>query len=177
MLEGCGRSGGAWSCARSRGSRSGNLASRIMDGTGDRATHAASAKWYDRKEYVFLDFCIEDSKDVAVKFESGKLLFSCVGGSDKEKYHNEAELFEQIIPEDCKHKRTDRTIHCLMKKSKSGVAWPRLTKEKSKLKWLSVDFDNWKDWEDESDEEMGNFDQFSDMKNKAHQPNVSSTML
>lgn len=31
------------------------------------------------------------------------------------------------------------------------------------LSWLSVDFNNWKDWEDDSDEEMGNFDQFSDV--------------
>ena len=31
------------------------------------------------------------------------------------------------------------------------------------LTWLSVDFNNWKDWEDDSDEEMGNFDQFSDV--------------
>lgn len=33
----------------------------------------------------------------------------------------------------------------------------------SQLSWLSVDFNNWKDWEDDSDEEIGNFDQFSDV--------------
>lgn len=33
----------------------------------------------------------------------------------------------------------------------------------SQLSWLSVDFNNWKDWEEDSDEEMGNFDQFSDV--------------
>lgn len=33
----------------------------------------------------------------------------------------------------------------------------------SQPSWLSVDFNNWKDWEDDSDEEMGNFDQFSDV--------------
>lgn len=33
----------------------------------------------------------------------------------------------------------------------------------SQLSWLSVDFNNWKDWEDDSDEEMGNFDQFSNV--------------
>lgn len=33
------------------------------------------------------------------------------------------------------------------------------------LNWLSVDFNNWKDWEDDSDEELSNFDRFSDMMN------------
>lgn len=31
------------------------------------------------------------------------------------------------------------------------------------LTWLSVDFNNWKDWEDDSDEELGNFDRFSEV--------------
>lgn len=34
----------------------------------------------------------------------------------------------------------------------------------SQLSWLSVDFNNWKDWEDDSEEEMGNFDQLSDVR-------------
>lgn len=29
--------------------------------------------------------------------------------------------------------------------------------------WLSVDFNNWKDWEDDSDEELSSFDRFSDV--------------
>lgn len=41
----------------------------------------------------------------------------------------------------------------------------RLTKERAKLNWLSVDFNNWKDWEDDSDEDMSNFDRFSEMMN------------
>lgn len=31
------------------------------------------------------------------------------------------------------------------------------------LNWLSVDFNNWKDWEDDSDEDMSSFDKFSDV--------------
>lgn len=33
----------------------------------------------------------------------------------------------------------------------------------SQLTWLGTDFNNWKDWEDDSDEEMGKFDQLSDV--------------
>lgn len=35
----------------------------------------ASAKWYDRRDYVFIEFCVEDSKDVNVNFEKSKLTF------------------------------------------------------------------------------------------------------
>lgn len=33
----------------------------------------------------------------------------------------------------------------------------------SQLNWLSVDFNNWKDWEDDSDEEFSNYDRFSEV--------------
>uniref|UniRef100_UPI00358FBA8F prostaglandin E synthase 3-like isoform X2 n=1 Tax=Myxine glutinosa TaxID=7769 RepID=UPI00358FBA8F len=62
--------------------------------------------------------------------------------------------------------RTDRSVHCVMRKGSAGMAWPRLTKEKSKLLWLSVDFTNWLDWEDASDNEFSNYDEFSSMMNK-----------
>lgn len=34
----------------------------------------------------------------------------------------------------------------------------------TQLNWLSVDFNNWKDWEDDSDEDMSNFDRFSEVQ-------------
>ncbi|XP_045409565.1 prostaglandin E synthase 3 isoform X2 [Lemur catta] len=122
----------------------------------------ASAKWYDRRDYVFIEFCVEDSKDVNVNFEKSKLTFSCLGGSDNFKHLNEIDLFHCIDPNDSKHKRTDRSILCCLRKGESGQSWPRLTKERAKLNWLSVDFNNWKDWEDDSDEDMSNFDRFSE---------------
>ncbi|XP_063119767.1 prostaglandin E synthase 3 isoform X1 [Rattus norvegicus] len=123
----------------------------------------ASAKWYDRRDYVFIEFCVEDSKDVNVNFEKSKLTFSCLGGSDNFKHLNEIDLFHCIDPNDSKHKRTDRSILCCLRKGESGQSWPRLTKERAKLNWLSVDFNNWKDWEDDSDEDMSNFDRFSEV--------------
>ncbi|XP_037739656.2 LOW QUALITY PROTEIN: prostaglandin E synthase 3 [Chelonia mydas] len=129
------------------------------------AMQPASAKWYDRRDYVFIEFCVEDSKDVNVNFEKSKLTFSCLGGSDNFKHLNEIDLFNYIDPNESKHKRTDRSILCCLRKGESGQSWPRLTKEKAKLNWLSVDFNNWKDWEDDSDEDLSNFDRFSEMMN------------
>ncbi|KAF4078036.1 hypothetical protein AMELA_G00194770 [Ameiurus melas] len=125
----------------------------------------STAKWYDRRDSVFIEFCVEDSKDVEVKFNKSKLNFSCVGGIDSIKYHNEVELFEAIDPNDSKHKRTDRSVYCCLRKAEPGKSWPRLTKDKAKFNWLSVDFNNWKDWEDDSDEELSSYDRFSEMMN------------
>uniref|UniRef100_A0A8C2VZM9 Prostaglandin E synthase 3 n=1 Tax=Chinchilla lanigera TaxID=34839 RepID=A0A8C2VZM9_CHILA len=93
----------------------------------------ASAKWYDRRDYVFIEFCVEDSKDVNVNFEKSKLTFSCLGGSDNFKHLNEIDLFHCIDPSDSKHKRTDRSILCCLRKGESGQSWPRLTKERAKM--------------------------------------------
>nr|XP_020466249.1 prostaglandin E synthase 3 [Monopterus albus] len=127
--------------------------------------HPATAKWYDRRDCVFIEFCVADSRDVKVNFDKTKCGFSCLGGTDCVKHENEIDLFDTIDENESKHKRTDRSVLCYLRKAQPGKAWPRLTKEKAKLSWLSVDFNNWKDWEDDSDEEMGNFDQFSDMMN------------
>uniref|UniRef100_A0A286XGC0 Prostaglandin E synthase 3 n=1 Tax=Cavia porcellus TaxID=10141 RepID=A0A286XGC0_CAVPO len=93
----------------------------------------ASAKWYDRRDYVFIEFCVEDSKDVNVNFEKSKLTFSCLGGSDNFKHLNEIDLFHCIDPSESKHKRTDRSILCCLRKGESGQSWPRLTKERAKM--------------------------------------------
>uniref|UniRef100_A0A2K6KJ44 CS domain-containing protein n=1 Tax=Rhinopithecus bieti TaxID=61621 RepID=A0A2K6KJ44_RHIBE len=101
----------------------------------------ASAKWYDRRDYVFIEFCVEDR-------------------SDNFKHLNGIDRFHCIDPNDSKHKRMDRSILCCLRKGESGQSWPR-----EKLNWLSVDFNNWEDWEDDSDEDMSSFDRFSEKMN------------
>uniref|UniRef100_A0A3Q3G207 Prostaglandin E synthase 3 n=1 Tax=Labrus bergylta TaxID=56723 RepID=A0A3Q3G207_9LABR len=115
------------------------------------------------RDSVFIEFCVADSKDLKINFDKTKCVFSCIGGTDNVKIENEIDLFEAIDENESKHKRTDRSVLCYLRKAQPGKAWPRLTKEKAKLSWLSVDFNNWRDWEDDSEEEMGQFDQFSDM--------------
>ncbi|KAK6303693.1 hypothetical protein J4Q44_G00261470 [Coregonus suidteri] len=124
--------------------------------------HPATAKWYDRRDSVYIEFCVADSKDVKINFEKAKFVFSCLGGTDQVKHQNEVDLFEAIDQNESIHKRTDRSVLCCLRKAEPGKAWPRLTKEKAKLTWLSVDFNNWIDWEGDSDEELGNFDRFSE---------------
>ncbi|KAJ8017087.1 hypothetical protein DPEC_G00014130 [Dallia pectoralis] len=132
---------------------------------GECVRQPATAKWYDRRDSVFIEFLVEDSKDLHVKFEKSKLDFRCVGGIENLKHQNELELFDSINPDESRYRRTDRSVFCCVKKAKAGVAWPRLTKDKAKCQWLGVDFNNWKDWEDDSDEDLSSFDKFSEMMN------------
>ncbi|KAE8293420.1 Prostaglandin E synthase 3 [Larimichthys crocea] len=128
--------------------------------------HPATAKWYDRRDSVFVEFCVEDSKDVQVKFDSSKFEFGCVSGTDNTKHQNTVDLFGEIDPKGSKHRRTDRSVLCCLRKAEAGKSWPRLTKDKTKNNWLSVDFTNWRDWEDDSEEDLSSFDKFSEMMNR-----------
>ncbi|XP_063493857.1 prostaglandin E synthase 3-like isoform X3 [Symphalangus syndactylus] len=92
----------------------------------------ASAKWCDRRDCVFTEFCVEDNKDVNLNFEKSKLIFSCLGGSDNFKHLNETDLFYSIDLNDSMHKRTDGSILCRLRKGESGQSWPRLTKDRAK---------------------------------------------
>lgn len=126
---------------------------------------AAPAKWYDRRDSVYIEFCVEDSKDVQIIFDKSKINFSCISLTDNIKHRNEVDLFGEIDPKESKHRRTDRSVLCCLQKAEAGKSWPRLTKDKTKVNWLSVDFSNWKDWEDDSDEDLSSFDKFSEMMN------------
>uniref|UniRef100_A0A8B9E372 Prostaglandin E synthase 3 like n=1 Tax=Anser cygnoides TaxID=8845 RepID=A0A8B9E372_ANSCY len=107
--------------------------------------------WYDRPRYVFLEFCVEDSRDVKVVIEDHRVVFSCKN-ADGVEFYNEINLYGRVNSKDSQDKRSDRSITCFIRKWKEKVAWPRITKENIKPAWLSVDFDNWRDWE--GDEEV-----------------------
>ncbi|KAM9855125.1 prostaglandin E synthase 3 [Aulostomus maculatus] len=125
----------------------------------------ATAKWYDRRDSVFIEFYVDNSKDVHVHFDKSSIDFCCVSGTDI-KQQNKVELFGEIDPKESKHRCTGRYVLCCLRKAEAGKSWPRLTKDKKKCNWLSVDFSNWKDWEDDSDDELSSFDKFSEMMNK-----------
>ncbi|XP_020371118.1 putative protein PTGES3L isoform X1 [Rhincodon typus] len=121
----------------------------------------AKTQWYDRKNYVFVEFCVEDSKNVDIKIEKFKLIFSCKSADNTELYNN-IELYSKVDPNDSRHKRSDRSVTLFMRKIDGKKAWPRLTKDKTKYAWLTVDFDNWRDWHDD-DEQMVDLEHYANM--------------
>ncbi|KAM7082143.1 putative protein PTGES3L isoform 1-T1 [Ciconia maguari] len=125
----------------------------------------AKMLWYDRPQYVYLEFCVEDSTDVKVVIEDQRLVFSCKN-ADGVEFYNEINLYARVNSKDSREKRSDRSITCFMRKSKEKVAWPRITKENIKPAWLSVDFDNWRDWEGDEEVERAMVEQYAELLEK-----------
>ncbi|KAH0504954.1 Prostaglandin E synthase 3 [Microtus ochrogaster] len=130
-------------------------------------THEQPARtlWYDRPKYVFMEFCVEDSTDVNVLIEDHRIVFSCRNGDGVELY-NEIEFYAKVNSKDSQDKRSGRSITCFVRKWKEKVAWPRLTKEDIKPVWLSVDFDNWRDWEGDDEVELAQVEHYAELLNK-----------
>ncbi|RMC01507.1 hypothetical protein DUI87_21946 [Hirundo rustica rustica] len=129
------------------------------------ARQPAKTLWYDRPRYVYLEFCVEDSTDVKVVIEDHRLEFSCKN-ADGVEFYNEINLYARVNSKDSREKRSDRSITCFMRKWKEKVAWPRITKENIKPAWLSVDFDNWRDWEGDEEVERAMVEQYAEMLEK-----------
>nr|KAF6458385.1 prostaglandin E synthase 3 like [Rousettus aegyptiacus] len=125
----------------------------------------ARTLWYDRPKYVFMEFCVEDSTDVHVLLEDHRIVFSCKNADGVELY-NEIEFYAKVNSKDSQDKRSGRSITCFVRKWKEKVAWPRLTKEDIKPVWLSVDFDNWRDWEGDEEVELAQVEHYAELLKK-----------
>ncbi|XP_020828326.1 putative protein PTGES3L isoform X2 [Petaurus breviceps papuanus] len=130
------------------------------------ARQHARTLWYDRPKYVFMEFCVEDSTDVQVLLEDHRIVFSCKNADGVEMY-NEIEFYAKVNSKDSQDKRSSRSITCFVRKWKEKVAWPRLTKEDIKPVWLSVDFDNWRDWEGDEEVELAQVEHYAELLKKA----------
>ncbi|XP_055431769.1 putative protein PTGES3L isoform X2 [Bubalus kerabau] len=112
-----------------------------------------------------MEFCVEDSTDVHVLIEDHRIVFSCKN-PDGVEFYNEIEFYAKVNCKDSQDKRSGRSITCFVRKWKEKVAWPRLTKEDIKPVWLSVDFDNWRDWEGEEEVELAQVEHYAELLKK-----------
>uniref|UniRef100_A0A8C6TFA4 Si:ch211-131k2.3 n=1 Tax=Neogobius melanostomus TaxID=47308 RepID=A0A8C6TFA4_9GOBI len=94
----------------------------------------AHAFWFDRKKYVTINFAVHKPKDVKVDIQPEKMILYCKNDEDDVIY-NELHFYDKV------------QIHVSsLRKTKPDVAWPRLQKDPERPSWISVDFDNWRDW-------------------------------
>lgn len=107
-------------------------------------------KWAQRKDQIYIAFGIQDAKDTQISLQSSKLTF--VGVSGGKTYFTELEFYGEIDTEKSKYVVKPRAIEFVLIRKETGPYWPRLTKEKLKVNWLTIDWDRWVD-EDESDNE------------------------
>lgn len=134
-------------------------------------TKFAPAKWAQRADTIFLRFEIIDSANVQIEIKETSITFKCTDAKDTE-YSNSIEWYKEINVEDSGYQIKGRSIDCLLYKKdlKNMSYWPRITKNKEKLRWLSVDFNRWRDEDDSEDESPDNFNQdfdFSKLMNGA----------
>uniref|UniRef100_A0A8D1N4R5 Prostaglandin E synthase 3 like n=1 Tax=Sus scrofa TaxID=9823 RepID=A0A8D1N4R5_PIG len=85
---------------------------------------------------------------------------------DGVEFYNEIEFYAKVNCKDSQDKRSGRSITCFVRKWKEKVAWPRLTKEDIKPAWLSVDFDNWRDWEGDEEVELAQVEHYAELLKK-----------
>ncbi|XP_077406174.1 alanyl-tRNA editing protein Aarsd1-like isoform X3 [Vanacampus margaritifer] len=122
----------------------------------------AQAVWFDRKKYVTINFKVQKPKDVQVDIQTDKMILCCKNDTDDVIY-NEIHFFEKIQIHDSRERVYDRTINVLLRKIKPDYAWPRLQKDAERPSWISVDFDNWRDWENEEDDGREEYEKYADM--------------
>lgn len=118
---------------------------------------------------------MEDSSDVRVDLDDQRVVFSC-RNADGVELHNEIEFYARVNSKDSQNKRSGRSITLFVRKWKDKVAWPRLTKEESKPAWLSVDFDNWRDWEGDEEVEAAMAEQYAELMQKVSAKTVPPAM-
>ncbi|XP_072312690.1 putative protein PTGES3L [Eucyclogobius newberryi] len=122
----------------------------------------AHAFWYDRKKYVTINFVVHKPKDVKVDIQPDKMILYCKNDED-DVYYNELHFYEKVQINDSRERVYDRTINILLRKLKPDFAWPRLQKDPERPSWIAVDFENWRDWENEEDEGQEEFSRYADM--------------
>uniref|UniRef100_A0A8D8XRM6 Protein wos2 n=1 Tax=Cacopsylla melanoneura TaxID=428564 RepID=A0A8D8XRM6_9HEMI len=129
--------------------------------------------WAQRKDKIFITYCVENVKDPKIDIEASEVKFDAVA-SDKKHYSIDIKLFKEINPEKSTKTVSDRQIELVLKKQEDDTAfWPYLTKEKQKNHWLKVDFNKWVD-EDEDDEEFKQTRYSSERENSEFQDKADS---
>jgi hypothetical protein len=125
-------------------------------------------KWAQHKKLVFLTLeaknLSEEGRAITLTPE-GSLHFEGKNKVTNAHYKLDLNLFGEVLVETTKWKVTDFSVQfSIAKKSDTEAFWPRLTKEKVKLNFVTVDWARWVD-EDEADEKQIDYnpDDFDDL--------------
>lgn len=117
-------------------------------------------KWAQREDKVFVTVEVTNSNDVKIDIApEGKLTCSGKFGPDQAEFESTLEFHAGFDVEASKQLCNQNRLFFTLAKKEEGW-WPRVTKEKVKLAWLKIDFDKWKDEDDDGEEDKpDNYDQ------------------
>jgi hypothetical protein len=114
--------------------------------------------WAQRPELLLITIPLQDATDVAIKVNGDQLSFSA--SSAGKTYSCSLTLFAAIVSEESSNITRPRQIELkLQKKEASKEYWPRLTQAKAKSSYIQIDWNRWKDEDDDGakNEDLGDF--------------------
>lgn len=122
--------------------------------------------WAQRKDQVFLTINLPNVKKADSKFElfdDGRVHFKGPAGNvgHEDEYVLDIMLFKPIKASTSQHTVTARGVRFKIIKAESGPYWDRLLKVEGRNVHCKIDWDHWKD-EDEDDDEYTFGDSFGD---------------
>jgi len=106
--------------------------------------------WAQRSPHIYLSVEVEDMKIESLTVDDDSFKIKGTKGSDV--YEADLQLFAKLNGSERRQIATDRRVELIIPKAVSEW-WPRLLKDKGKVAWIKVDFDKWKDEDEEKDEE------------------------
>lgn len=110
--------------------------------------------WAQRSPHVYLAIEVEDMKITELSITEDSFKIKGTKGDDI--YEADLQLYGKLKGDERRQIATDRRVELVIPKETSEW-WPRLLKDKTKMPWIRVDFDKWKD-EDEENEDVSGFD-------------------
>lgn len=121
-----------------------------------------SVKWAQHKKLIFL---ILEAKNISLETinvaltPEGHLRFFGVDRVTGVNYKLDILLFNEVVVDESKWKVTDYCVQfSISKKNKEEKFWPRLTQQKEKLKYISVDWGRWVDEDETTNSKKRHFD-------------------
>lgn len=107
----------------------------------------APINWAQRNDVVLVTIPIQDATDVKISL-TDVFSFSCT--SSGKQYTAEFSLFDKVVPEESSHVVRPRQIELKIRKADvEKEYWPRITKDKVKSQYIQIDWNKWKDEDDE----------------------------
>jgi cytosolic prostaglandin-E synthase len=118
-------------------------------------------KWAQSKKKVFLTLEAKNLSDegrTITLTPEGHLHFEGKNKVTSSSYKLELDLFDEVVVDTTMWKVTDFSVQFnVSKKNENNPFWPRLTKEKIKSNFITIDWTRWVD-EDEADEKNIGYD-------------------
>ena len=121
----------------------------------DSVLHPTIA-WAQRSDNILITVAVQDAADVKLSVQDNVFELSCTGG--EKKYFCKFPLFADVVPEESTTVTRPRQIEIkLKKKDENAEYWPRLQKEKVKSQHIQIDWNRWKDEDEEAAADDGDF--------------------